>query len=141
MRLHLDTNILVFLICDNTSLSKDVLEYIFDYSNTLYTSVVCVHELIHLFQIGKISARNEKGKTLRAEDIVETLEKMSINRVTVNDKHLQAYSALPFVRDHRDPFDRMIIAQAISDKATLVSSDLKFQWYSKFGLNVILNER
>lgn len=141
MRLHLDTNILVFLICDNTFLSKDVLEYIFDYSNTLYTSVVCVHELIHLFQIGKISARNEKGKTLRAEDIVETLEKMSINRVTVNDKHLQAYSALPFVRDHRDPFDRMIIAQAISDKATLVSSDLKFQWYSKFGLNVILNER
>lgn len=141
MRLHLDTNILVFLICDNTSLSKDVLEYIFDYSNTLYTSVVCVHELIHLFQIGKISARNEKGKTLRAEDIVETLEKMSINRVTVNDRHLQAYSALPFVRDHRDPFDRMIIAQAISDKATLVSSDLKFQWYSKFGLNVILNER
>ena len=141
MRLHLDTNILVFLICDNTSLSKDVLEYLFDYSNTLYTSVVCVHELIHLFQIGKISARNEKGKTLRAEDIVETLEKMSINRVTVNDRHLQAYSALPFVRDHRDPFDRMIIAQAISDKATLVSSDLKFQWYSKFGLNVILNER
>ena len=100
-----------------------------------------MHELIHLFQIGKISARNEKGKTLRAEDIVETLEKMSINRVTVNDRHLQAYSALPFVRDHRDPFDRMIIAQAISDKATLVSSDLKFQWYSKFGLNVILNER
>ena len=92
MRLHLDTNILVFLICDNTSLSKDVLEYIFDYSNTLYTSAVCVHELIHLFQIRKISARNEKGKTL-------------------------------------------------SDKATLVSSDLKFQWYSKFGLNVILNER
>ena len=92
MRLHLDTNIWVFLICDNTSLSKDALEYIFDYSNTLYTSAVCVHELIHLFQIGKISARNEKGKTL-------------------------------------------------SDKATLVSSDLKFQWYSKFGLNVILNER
>ena len=45
------------------------------------------------------------------------------------------------MRDHRDPFDRMIIAQAISDKATLVSSDLKFQWYSKYGLHTILNER
>lgn len=41
MRLYLDTNILVFLICDNTSLSDDVLELLFDYSNTLYTSVVC----------------------------------------------------------------------------------------------------
>ena len=141
MRLHLDTNILVFLICDNTSLSKDVLEYIFDYSNTLYTSAVCVHELIHLFQIGKISARTENGKTLRPEEIVATLDRMSIDRVSVNDKHLQVYSSLPFIRDHRDPFDRMIIAQAISDKATLVSSDLKFQWYSKFGLQTILNER
>ena len=141
MRLHLDTNILVFLICDNTSLSRDVLECIFDYSSTLYTSVVCVHELIHLFQIGKISARNENGKTLRPEDIIDTLESMSIRRVPVNDKHLQTFSTLPFIRDHRDPFDRMIIAQAISDKATLVSSDLKFQWYSKYGLHTILNER
>ena len=100
-----------------------------------------MHELIHLFQIGKISARTENGKTLRPEEIVATLDRMSIDRVSVNDKHLQVYSSLPFIRDHRDPFDRMIIAQAISDKATLVSSDLKFHWYSKFGLQTILNER
>lgn len=57
MRLYLDTNILVFLLCDKTSLSKDVLELIFDYSNTLYTSVICVQELIHLFQLGKVSTQ------------------------------------------------------------------------------------
>lgn len=85
MRLYLDTNILVFLICDKKSLS--------------------------------------------------------IARVPVSDKHLNAYAALPFVKDHRDPYDRMIISQAISDKAILVSSDLKFPWYSKFGLNSILNDR
>lgn len=141
MRLYLDTNILVFLICDNTSLSDDVLELLFDYSNTLYTSVVCVHELIHLFQIGKISARKENGKTLNPDEIIQTLDKMSIGRVTLNDKHLQTYAALPIIRDHRDPFDRIIIAQALSDKAILVSSDLKFQWYVKFGLQSILNER
>ena len=110
MRLYLDTNILVFLICDNTSLSDDVLELLFDYSNTLYTSVVCVHELIHLFQIGKISARKENGKTLSPDEIIQTLDKMSIGRVTLSDKHLQAYAALPIMRDHRDPFDRLIIA-------------------------------
>lgn len=141
MRLYLDTNILVFLLCDKTSLSKDVLELIFDYSNTLYTSVICVQELIHLFQLGKITAKNENDRALKPEEIVPTLDNMSISRVPVSDKHLNTYAALPFVRDHRDPYDRMIISQAISDKATLVSSDLKFPWYAKFGLDSILNER
>ena len=59
MRLYLDTNILVFLLGDHQSLDKDVLGMIFDYSNTLYTSTTCVHELIHLFQIKKISWRNQ----------------------------------------------------------------------------------
>ena len=55
MRLYLDTNILVFLLGERKSLSNDVMEILFDYSNTFYTSSVCVHELIHLFQIGKIT--------------------------------------------------------------------------------------
>lgn len=91
--------------------------------------------------LGKITAKNENDRALKPEEIVPTLDKMSISRVPVSDKHLNTYAALPFVRDHRDPYDRMIISQAISDKATLVSSDLKFPWYAKFGLDSILNER
>lgn len=117
MRLYLDTNILVFLWGDRQSINRDVLGMIFDYSNTLYTSTTCVHELIHLFQIGKIS----------------------IKILPISEKNLQEYASLPFIKDHRDPFDRLIIAQAISDKATLISSDLKFQWYEKFGLKFIQN--
>lgn len=55
--------------------------------------------------------------------------------------NFQCYASLPFIKDHRDPFDRLIIAQAISDKATLVSSDLKFQWYEKYGLDFVQNKR
>ena len=117
MRLYLDTNILVFLWGDRQSINRDVLGMIFDYSNPLYTSTTCVHELIHLFQIGKIS----------------------IKILPISEKNLQEYASLPFIKDHRDPFDRLIIAQAISDKATLISSDLKFQWYEKFGLKFIQN--
>ena len=117
MRLYLDTNILVFLWGDRQSINRDVLGMRFEYSNTLYTSTTCVHELIHLFQIGKIS----------------------IKILPISEKNLQEYASLPFIKDHRDPFDRLIIAQAISDKATLISSDLKFQWYEKFGLKFIQN--
>lgn len=52
---YLDTNILVFLLEKrNDEISKEVGKVIMDYGNLLYTSTVCVHELIHLFQIGKL---------------------------------------------------------------------------------------
>ena len=141
MRLYLDTNILVFLLGDHQSLDKDVLGMIFDYSNTLYTSTTCVHELIHLFQIKKISWRNQEGRHINAEDILDSLLSMSITILPISEKNLQMYATLPFLKDHRDPFDRLIIAQAISDKATLIISDLKFQWYEKYGLTFIQNKR
>jgi len=65
----------------------------------------------------------------------------SIEIKPVTEKHLAEYASLPIIKEHRDPFDRLIIAQAISDKATLVSSDLKFQWYEKYGLDFIQNKR
>ena len=141
MRLYLDTNILVFMFGDHESLDKDVLGMIFDYSNTLYTSSTCVHELIHLFQIGKVCWRKQNGKPFQAEDILEGLEAMSISILPITDNNFLCYATLPFIKDHRDPFDRLIIAQAISDKATLVSSDLKFQWYEKYGLEFIQNHK
>ena len=140
MMLYLDTNILAFILCDRDRLKKNVLDMFLDYSNSLFTSVLCVQELIHLFQIGKIGAKKANGNYLKAEDIITTFDEMSIRRVPITDKHLQEYANLPFVRDHRDPFDRLIIAQAISDRTFLVSSDLKFPLYSKFGLQLILND-
>ncbi len=141
MRLYLDTNILVFLLGDQPSLSDDVQELIFDYSNTLHTSSVCVHELIHLFQIGKITWKKQDGKRCEATDILEDLHSMYIDILPVTEKNLETYASLPIMRDHRDPYDRLIIAQAISDKATLVSSDLKFAWYEKMGLDFVQNKR
>ena len=43
--------------------------------------------------------------------------------------------------DHRDPNDRLIIAQAISDRATLISSDRKFDRYERYGLQFMFNKR
>ena len=45
------------------------------------------------------------------------------------------------MNDHRDPNDRLVIAQAISDKTALISSDHKFSLYEKNGLDFVFNER
>lgn len=78
MRLYFDTNILVFLLGERKSLDNDVLESLFDYSNTFCTSSVCVNELIHLFQIVKISWKKQNGKPFEAEDVLASLEEISI---------------------------------------------------------------
>jgi PIN domain nuclease of toxin-antitoxin system len=127
-------------INDKDSISIDTRGILVDYANKLYTSTVCVHELIHLFQIGKIAPKT--GNVLTdIEQFAKWLDMMSINVVPVTVRHLEEYAALPMLGDHRDPNDRLIIAQSISDRIPLISSDRKFAQYAKYGLDFIFNER
>ncbi len=133
MRLFLDTNILVFFLYDQDELCKNTKECLFDYSNTLFTSTVCAQELIHLCQIGKISQDSRL--------VLDALFETGIKIEQITTKHLSELAKLPIYDDHRDPNDRMIIAQAISDKVSLISSDRKFSRYCRYGLDFIFNER
>ncbi len=141
MRLYLDTNMLVFLSGhDWEEIDANVKPMLEDYSNRLMTSTVCVHELIHLFQIGKMHPRKD-DKLTKVEDFAEWLSDMGIDVVPISVGHLRQLSTLPFEGDHRDPNDRLIIAQAISDRIPLVSSDRKFGRYERDGLLFVYNKR
>lgn len=141
MKYYLDTNILAFLLLEQEDeLSGYVMSCVSDYSNTLFTSVVCVQELIHLCQIGKLSAGKKKDSP-NPTNIVSWIEDMGIGIVSVNLQHLRMLSALPLFNDHRDPNDRLIIAQAIVDHAPLISSDHKFKMYELHGLDFVFNKR
>ncbi|GAB6012152.1 type II toxin-antitoxin system VapC family toxin [Viscerimonas tarda] len=56
-------------------------------------------------------------------------------------EHLTEYARLSPAYGHKDPNDHIIIAQAISDKIPLISSDTKFKHYTSQGLNFIFNKR
>ncbi len=141
MRYYIDTNILVFLVTgQKDEIHPDVKEIIFDYENLMQTSSVCVQELIHLCQIDKLTF-NKGENAPSANEIVGWLDEMGINVLPVNKTHLQRYSELSVLSDHRDPNDRLIIAQAISDHVPLISSDRKFSRYCRYGLDFIYNER
>lgn len=140
MRLYIDTNILVFALFDPDKLSKEVKAMISDYSNILFTSTVCIDELIHLCQIGKIAYGGKKD-FIKAESMIPRVEDAGIDIIPISKRHLQQVATLPLYEDHRDPNDRLIIAQAISDKIPLISSDHKFKLYIPHGLNFIFNKR
>ncbi len=141
-RYYLDTNILIFLGTGNKAcLSEEVLDIINDFSSILYTSTKCVKELIYNLLIGKIPTNKKDKNSLTPFNVFEWLESMNIKVVPVDKQHLKKFAELPLYDDHKDPGDRIIIAQAIADKVSLVSSDRKFNRYEKSGLEFLYNER
>ena len=134
MRYYLDTNILFFILTNVKELSNEVKKIIFDYSNILYTSTTCVMELIHLVHRGDIVLR-------KGTDLMSTLRSYEIKIVPVDTRHLHTMENLTPIYGHNDPNDHIIIAQAISDKITLISSDTKFKLYQEQGLKFVFNRR
>lgn len=139
MRYYLDTNILIYILTDDSEISKDISVLISDKTNTFYTSYICVMEFIYLLQSGKLNLG--KRNRLTPENVWDEIESIDVEIKSVTKKHLDTYATLPLSDQHRDPCDRLIIAQAISDKIALVSSDLKFGHYRKYGLNFVKNDR
>ncbi len=93
MRVYLDTNILAFLLLDNSKISDDVQEILADYDNVLMTSAVCVDELIHLCQIGKIPI-SKKSPVRSPSEITKWIEDNGIQIVEVKRKHLDEVACL-----------------------------------------------
>lgn len=143
MRYYLDTNILVSIVRGEGvgELTRDVSSLLSDSENMMYTSTVCVQELIHIIQIGKLRRKKNDNVYRMALEAYDQIVCRDIRIQPLTTYHFRAYAALPMVGDHRDPFDRLIIAQAIADRITLISSDVRFEAYRPHGLDFIYNER
>ncbi len=139
MRLYLNTCILFPLFLKkNEELDRNTRDMLNDYSNQLHTSSICVAELMQL-SLTRRQGR-KKGRKEERHTVLQWLADRCITVEHTTDKHLLALQKLPLFPDHRDTADRIIIAQAISDRATLVSSDLKFARYCEHGLSLHYNK-
>jgi PIN domain nuclease of toxin-antitoxin system len=137
MRYYLDTNILIFSLFKEDEISNDVYALIKGSSCLLYVSSVAVKEVIQLHKKRKVSDRRYKS----AMDVLQAIEEAGIEIVPMNKHHLLQYAELETIAGHKDPNDHIIIAQAISDKIPIISSDQKFKEYIPQGLNFIFNKR
>jgi PIN domain nuclease of toxin-antitoxin system len=138
MRYYLDTNILVFILTrSRDDLDTQVKSIVSDFSNILYASSVAVNELIYLYKSGKVELINCKS----VQDVLTGIRQVGVEMVFYNSYHLKKYIELNMVKNHKDMNDHAIIAQAISDKIPLISSDRLFENYKSQGLNFIYNKR
>jgi len=135
-RYLLDTNIVLFSLFNHDELENEVSCLLDDYNNLLFVSTISVQEIIHLYKKNRI-----KTNWKNAEDIVPSIESANIKILPVTNEHLMAFARLTVTAKHNDPNDQIIISQAITEKYTLISSDQKFESYTKQRLNFIFNCR
>jgi len=136
MRYLIDTNIFIRMANDSGFLSADVRTVIEDYENIIFVSSESIKEYIHLVQSGKV----EPQKTIISTDIISFIEDtLGFNVKYAAKEHLLTFAKLPTIEGHNDPSDRLIIAQAITEKIPLISSDKQFPKYRRYGLNFIPN--
>jgi PIN domain nuclease of toxin-antitoxin system len=63
--------------------------------------------------------------------LTEQIEQDNFNILTINTNHLEAYNIVPLLANHRDPFDRLLLATAISENMPIISSDENFIYYQR----------
>jgi PIN domain nuclease of toxin-antitoxin system len=123
MRLLLDTHVFIWWADQQERLSATALSALNDEANELILSVVSVWEMQIKVQLSKMKL------SLPLEELVETqVETNDVRILPVELAHVLALDALPF--HHKDPFDRLLIAQSLQEDVTLVSADPEFPAYS-----------
>jgi PIN domain nuclease of toxin-antitoxin system len=117
----LDTHVFLWLIQGDPQLSDRVRAIIADDDNQLNFSVVSIWEIAIKLNIGKLKIEHS------IEDIYQLLAQLKIEILPIQRSDLDRYLKLPL--HHRDPFDRLIIAQAIDRELILISADGSFEPY------------
>ncbi len=112
MNLLLDTHVLIWALENNPTLSKDSRDAIIDGRNMVFVSAASVWE---------ISIKKAMGRLKIPNNLDEEIKLHRFTHLNMNFEHAQLAGELPAI--HKDPFDRMLIAQAIIEKLTLVTRD------------------
>lgn len=117
MRLLLDTHALLWWLADE-GLAASAREAISDPANEVAVSAASAWE---------ISIKKSLGKLIAPDDLADQVQASGFAPLPITLAHGLAAGQLP--RHHEDPFDRMLIAQAIGEGMTLVTRDKRFDAY------------
>jgi len=122
MRLLLDSQILIWAMVDDPRLRTHVRE------------AMLTAEVVHVSaaSIWEIAIKREKGRLTVPDDLIDRVDRAGFESLSVTIEHGWLAGSLP--RLHDDPFDRVIVAQAIAEGLTIATSDRRM---SDYGVPVI----
>jgi len=128
MNILLDTHVFLWSLFTPDKLSKAVIREIKSPNNDVAVSVVTFWEISLKYALGKLELTGVKP-----EELPDFAAQMNLEILLITAAEASTFHKLPRL-SHKDPFDRIIIWQAIQRKMSLVSKDRDFKAYRKFGL-------
>ena len=133
MKILLDTQVVIKIIYDENSIDasfKNDIEY---FQHHFIVSTVTLHEFVILKSFGKIETKYS------LDEFVNALYNKQFELLAITQKHLSQLEKFPYLEiidpktnkkiTHTDPFDRLLIAQAKSEKLVIATTDTKFKYY------------
>jgi len=115
----LDSHTLLWATRDNARLSGKALAVIENINAPLFVSAVSAYEIMYKYQLGKLPEYEYV-----AENYFDVLDRLGVNELPISAQHAHFAGKLEW--SHRDPFDRLLAAQAATDNLTLITNDPAF---------------
>jgi PIN domain nuclease of toxin-antitoxin system len=131
MKFLLDTHTLLWALFEPTRLGRKGAEILGNADETIFVSVVSFWELSLKYAIGKLELGN-----VTPDDFPSLVRQAGFEVLPLAEADAATFHHLPRL-EHKDPFDRLLIWQAISRKLTFISQDKACAAYKKQGLKVI----
>jgi PIN domain nuclease of toxin-antitoxin system len=123
MNIILDTRVLIWALENNSTLSDKAVEAIIEADNMVFVSAASVWE---------IGIKRNMGKLETPDNLLDEIRLHRFAPLPINLHHAELAGKLPDI--HKDPFDRMLIAQAVYEKLTLVTRD---ETISKYDVKIL----
>lgn len=123
MRCLIDTHILIWAAYDPGQLPAQLVDIIRNPENDIYVSVASLWEMAIKKSLGKLQVDDA---------LFSETEAHGYQSLPIEPRHIHTLLALP--HHHRDPFDRMLIAQAITENLTILSHD---EWFAAYDVKLV----
>ena len=131
MNCLLDTHTFLWSVFDPGQLGAKARTILQEPDNVIYISVVSFWEISLKYAVGKLDLIH-----VTPESFPDIAMKMEFEILNLTPKEAATFYQLPRI-GHKDPFDRLIIWQAINQKLPLISKDKQFNVYKKIGLKLV----
>ncbi|MCK4515664.1 MAG: type II toxin-antitoxin system VapC family toxin, partial [Spirochaetaceae bacterium] len=122
MKLLVDTHVLLWILQDDPSLSPVARNAYGDPANMLYFSIASYWELCIKLSLGKLRLAAGWSSSIERE-----LAGNEVQWLSIQPRHVEAVVDLPWL--HRDPFDRLLVAQSLTEGLALISADAQIAQY------------
>lgn len=123
MEILLDTQAFLWLSSNNSSLTKQARKIFLDEKNSFFLSLASIWEMSIKSSLGKLKLRPSLERF-----ILNELQENGIEQMPISFQHIMKVRSLPF--HHRDPFDRLLIAQALIEEVPILSNDTALDLYA-----------